>query len=45
MPLWATQLAWLLLCLALYRVVIWKNRMLEGYELPRRARIFAAVLR
>jgi uncharacterized membrane protein len=45
LPLWATQIAWLLLCLALYRVVIWKNRMLEGYELPRRARLFAAVLR
>ena len=45
LPLWATQVAWLLLCLALYGVVIWKNRMLEGYELPRRARIFAAVLR
>ena len=45
LPLWATQLAWLLLCLALYCVVIWKNRMLAGYELPKRARIFAAVLR
>jgi uncharacterized membrane protein len=45
LPLWETQLAWLLLCLVLYCVVIWKNRMLEGYELPRRARIFAAVLR
>jgi uncharacterized membrane protein len=45
LPLWATQVAWLLLCVMLYRIVIWKNRVLEGYELPRRARIFAAVLR
>jgi acyltransferase len=45
LPLWATQVAWLLLCVALYHVVLWKNRALDGYELPRRARIFAAVLR
>jgi uncharacterized membrane protein len=45
LPLWGTQLAWLLLCVALYWIVVWKNRVLEGYELPRRARIFTAVLR
>jgi uncharacterized membrane protein len=45
MPGWGTQVAWLLLCVALYWIVVWKNRALEGYELPRRARIFAAVLR
>jgi uncharacterized membrane protein len=44
-PLWATQAGWLLLTFALYRIVIWKNRMLEGYELPRRARILAPILR
>jgi uncharacterized membrane protein len=45
LPLWATQAAWLLLTLALYQIVIWKNRLLEGYELPRRARILAPILR
>jgi hypothetical protein len=45
MPLWGTQVAWLLLCVALYWIVVLKNRALEGYELPPRVRIFAAVLR
>jgi uncharacterized membrane protein len=45
LPLWATQAAWLLLSLALYGIVIVKNRMLDGYELPRRARILAPILR
>jgi uncharacterized membrane protein len=44
-PLGGTQVAWLLLSTALYGVVLLKNRSLTGYELPRRARIFAAVLR
>jgi uncharacterized membrane protein len=45
LPLWATQVGWLLLTLALYRVVVWKNRLMESYELPRRARILAPILR
>ena len=45
LPLWATQVAWALLCVALYRIVLAKNSLLHDYELPRRARIFAAVLR
>jgi acyltransferase len=45
MPLWLVQLAWALMCVLLYRIVLWKNRVLEGYELPPRAKIFAAVLR
>jgi acyltransferase len=45
MPLWATQAAWLLLTVALYRIVLWKNRLLERHELPRRARILAPILR
>ncbi len=44
-PLWGTQVAWVLLCAALYRIVLWKNRLMDGVELPRRARIFATVLR
>jgi uncharacterized membrane protein len=45
LPLYATQVGWLLLALALHGIVIWKNRMLEGYELPHRARILAPILR
>jgi hypothetical protein len=30
---------------ALYFVVLLKNRLLQGYELPRPVRIFSAVLR
>jgi acyltransferase len=45
LPLWATQVAWLLLTLALYRIVVWKNRLMEGHELPRRARILAPILK
>lgn len=45
LPLWATQVGWLLLTCALYAIVLWKNRMLDGYELPRRARILAPILR
>lgn len=45
LPLWGSELGWALLCVALYQIVRWKNRLMEGYELPRRARIFAAVLR
>ena len=45
MPLWLVQLAWAVLCVVLYTIVLWKNRALEGYELPPRAKIFAAVLR
>jgi uncharacterized membrane protein len=45
MPLGLTQISWALMCIALYAVVLVKNRLLAGYQLPRRARIFAAVLR
>jgi hypothetical protein len=45
LPLWGTQVGWLLLTVALYWIVIWKNKMLEGYELPRGARILAPILR
>jgi hypothetical protein len=45
LPLWGTQIAWVLLCAALYQIVLWKNRLMERVELPRRARIFATVLR
>jgi uncharacterized membrane protein len=45
LPLWVDQLAWAALCALLYGLVLLKNRFMEGRELPRRARIFAAVLR
>lgn len=45
LPLWMVQLGWLALSIALYGIVLAKNRLMEGRELPRRARIFAAVLR
>ena len=45
LPLWLDQLAWLAMCLLLYGIVLLKNRLLEGHELPPRMRIFAAVLR
>jgi len=45
LPLWATQLGWFLMCLGLHRLVLWKNHRLEGYQLPRRARILAPILR
>lgn len=45
LPLWQVQLGWLALSIALYGVVLLKHRLMEGRELPRRARIFAAVLR
>jgi uncharacterized membrane protein len=45
LPLWLAQLGWLALSIALYWIVLLKNRLMEGRELPRRARIFAAVLR
>ena len=45
LPLWVVQLGWAALCVALYGIVLLKNRWMEGRELPRQARIFAAVLR
>jgi hypothetical protein len=45
LPLWLDQLAWLAMCVLLYGIVRLKNRLLEGYELPPRMRLFAAVLR
>ena len=45
LPLWLDQLAWLAMCGLLYGIVLLKNRLMEGYELPPRMRIFAAVLR
>jgi uncharacterized membrane protein len=45
LPLWLDQSAWALMCVALYFVVLLKNRLLQGYELPRPVRIFSAVLR
>ena len=45
LPLWMVQLGWAALCVVLYGIVLLKNRLMEGRELPRRARIFAAVLR
>jgi uncharacterized membrane protein len=45
LPLWLDQLAWLAMCVLLYGIVLFKNHLLEGYELPPRMRIFAAVLR
>jgi uncharacterized membrane protein len=45
LPLWLDQLCWAALCVVLYGIVLLKNRLMEGRELPRRARIFAAVLR
>jgi uncharacterized membrane protein len=45
LPLWQVQVGWFALSVALYGIVLLKNRLMEGRELPRRARIFAAVLR
>jgi uncharacterized membrane protein len=45
LPLWVVQLGWVALSVALYGIVLLKNRWMEGRELPQRARIFAAVLR
>lgn len=45
LPLWGSELGWLLLCVAFYRIVLWKNALLERWELPPRWRIFAPVLR
>jgi hypothetical protein len=45
LPLWLVQLGWLGMCVLLYGIVLLKNRWMANRELPRRARIFAAVLR
>lgn len=45
LPLWGSIVATLALCVVLYYIVRWKNRRMEGVELPARLRIFAAVLR
>jgi uncharacterized membrane protein len=45
LPLWASLVATLTLCVALFYIVRLKNRRMEGVELPERWKIFAAVLR
>lgn len=45
LPLWGSLLATLALCMLLHAIVLTKNRWMEGRELPRSMRIFAAVLR
>lgn len=45
LPLWGALAATLLMCMWLYVLVLGKNRWLRGFELPKRMRIFAAVLR
>lgn len=45
LPLWASLLGTLALCVLLFGVTRLKNRWMEGVELPAKLRIFAAVLR
>jgi uncharacterized membrane protein len=45
LPLEASLTATFVLCLILYGIVLWKNRALEGRELPRALRILTPVLR
>jgi uncharacterized membrane protein len=45
LPLWGSLAGTALLCVLLYGLVIFKNRMLERYELRGPARLFAPVLR
>jgi uncharacterized membrane protein len=45
LPLWASLVATLTLCVALFYIVRLKNRRMEGVELPERLKIFAAVLK
>jgi uncharacterized membrane protein len=45
LPLWASELGWILMCVAFYRIVLWKNRWMETHELPARWKILAPVLR
>lgn len=45
LPLSASIAATILLCLLLYSIVLWKNRMMEGVKLTGGLRIFAPVLK
>lgn len=45
LPLTGSIVATLVLCGVLYALVLWKNRLMSGVELPRRLRILAPVLK
>ena len=45
MPLPVAITAWAILCVALYAIVMWKNRVMEGVKLNGAVQIFAPVLK
>jgi uncharacterized membrane protein len=45
LPLGASITAWIILCLVLYGIVLWKNRMMETVKLTGVFKIFAPVLK
>lgn len=45
LPLEASLTATIILCLVLYGIVLWKNRLLEGVKLPGALRLLAPVLK
>jgi uncharacterized membrane protein len=45
LPLWQSLAGWAAMCVLLYGIVLVKNRLMAGRELPRPMRILAAVLR
>jgi hypothetical protein len=45
LPLEASLTATAVLCLILYGIVLWRNRVIQGRELPRALRILTPILR